>query len=306
MSLLRTHWRVAAVVGSITLAGMRSVAGTTVPTPIDGTYKLVFDDEFNGTAVAATKWNILSSKTIGGGYASDDFEPGNAREGGGFLTLLCTKLTGAGRPYRAAFIYAKQSFSCGYWEARCRMPANGHGLWPAFWMNNGGTYPEIDIFEWLGNGPTAQWATYHPDNDVALTAGAGLGSTYTGPDFSSAFHVYGLLWQANRITWYLDGVQVFQLTQGQQYNGKTVDITSRAMDPILTGAVGGWNNNAPDSTTVFPAGFVVDYIHIYAHDPNATAVTPDTGYQGPGDAAGSGNSPPVYRAPASTGGPTSP
>jgi len=272
-------------------AGMDSSGDTSshVAVPVDSSYKLVFDDEFNGTAIDTDKWNILSSNTMGGGYGKDLVTPDNASESGGFLTLLATQGPASDRPYRVAFLFTKQSWAYGYWEGRAKMPANGHGLWPAFWMNHGGTYPEIDILEWLGNNPKEQWTTYHPVDDAKSTNGVGFGTTVTGPDYSAAFHVYGMWWQPTSITWYIDGVQVFQITQGQKFKGTTIDITSTAMETILNSAVGGWNKNVVDSSTVFPTGYLVDYVHIYSNNPNVSAVIPQPGYGGPGDSVGSGD-----------------
>jgi len=278
----------AAALSAATALNSTGDTSSNVAVPIDSSYKLVFDDEFNGTAVDKEKWNVLSSNTMGGGYTKDLFVPENASVAGGFLTLLSTQEPGTTRPYHVAFIFSKQSWAYGYWEARAKMPANGHGLWPAFWMNHGGTYPEIDILEWLGNGPKTQYTTYHPVDDAKSTNGVGLGTAVTGPDYSAAFHVYGMWWQPGSITWYIDGVQVLQLTQGQKYKGTTVDITSTAMETILNSAVGGWNNNTVDASTVFPASYLVDYVHIYSNDPKVSAVTPQPGYGGPGDAVGSG------------------
>jgi beta-glucanase (GH16 family) len=260
---------------------------SSVAVPIDSSYKLIFDDEFNGTSVDTSKWNILSSDTMGGGYAKDQFVPENATEAGGFLTLLATHVPASSRPYHVALIFTKQTWTYGYWEARMKMPAHGHGTWPAFWMNHGGNYPEIDIFEWLGNCPHSLWLTYHPANVSELTEGTGLGSMYAGPDYSASFHVYGMWWQPTGINWYIDGALVFNLTQGQKFKGATVDVTNMPLGTILNSAVGGWNGNAVDASTVFPASFVVDYVHIYSNDPASIALTPQPGYGGPGDAIGS-------------------
>ncbi len=264
-------------------AQAQSVAATSA---INASYKLVFDDEFNGAAVDSTKWNVMANSWIGGGYGLDQFTPSNATVADGALQLATTKGSPSGRPYSAAFISTRQSFQYGYFEERAMMPANGHGTWPAFWMNNNGNYPEIDIFEWLGNNPGQQWSTLHPSNDAALTNGVGLGIVATGPDLSSAYHVYGMLWTPVSITWFIDGVQTFQLTQGQIFKGVVVNIPSTPMQTILNSAVGGWNNNDVAASTVFPNTYLVDYIHIYSNAPSAVAVAPQPNYSGPSNIFG--------------------
>ncbi len=253
---------------------------------INTSYKLVFDDEFNGTSVDTAKWNVMANSWIGGGYGLDQFTPSNATVANGSLQLTATKGSPSGRPYSAGFISTKQSFQYGYFEERAMMPANGHGMWPAFWMNNNGNYPEIDVFEWLGNNPGQQWSTYHPSNDASLTGGVGLGTIALGPDLSTAYHVYGMLWTPTSLTWFIDGVQTFQLMQGEIYKGSMVKIPNTPMQTILNSAVGGWNDNVVDSKTVFPNSYVVDYIHIYSSAPNAVAVTPQPNYSGPSNIFG--------------------
>nr|WP_321983118.1 glycoside hydrolase family 16 protein [uncultured Lichenicoccus sp.] len=255
-------------------------------TAIDTSYRLVLDDEFNGNAVDTSKWNVMANSWIGGGYGLDQFTPSNATVANGALQLLTSKGSPSGRPYSAAFMSTRQSFQYGYFEERAMMPANGHGTWPAFWMNNNGNYPEIDIFEWLGNNASQQWSTYHPSNDAALTNGVGLGTVASGPDLSNAFHVYGMLWTPTSITWFIDGVQTFQLFQGEVYKGVVVKIPSTPMQTILNSAVGGWNGNNVDSTTVFPNAYLIDYIHIYSNSPNAVAVAPQANYSGPSNIFG--------------------
>ncbi len=169
-----------------------------VSQPIDSTYHLAFDDEFNGTAVDTTRWNVLN-QDIGGGYSQVHFTPGDVAVGNGVLDLSATRGSTTDRPYSAGFMFTKQTFSTGYWEARMKMPDGpANGEWPAFWMNAPpGTFPEIDILEWLGNTPGTSWETYHPPNDGSLTGGAGFGGQATGTDWSTGYHVYGMLWSSN-------------------------------------------------------------------------------------------------------------
>ncbi|HSI83460.1 MAG: family 16 glycosylhydrolase [Candidatus Methylacidiphilales bacterium] len=243
------------------------------PAPLDASYKLVFADDFDGQSINLGNWKVIATNHIGGGYSKNSLVKENVVVADGFLNLLATRGLPGKRPYRSGFIVSQKSWSFGYWEARMKMPEKAKGVWPAFWMNKGGTYPEIDIFEWLGNKPKTQWLTYHPVDDVALTKGFGLGKEHDGPDFSADFHVFGMWWQPDKIVWYVDGVEVFTLKQGETFKDKKVDITATAMDTILNCSVGGWNKNVVDDTTVFPARLLVDYVRIYSNDPKLPEVT---------------------------------
>jgi beta-glucanase (GH16 family) len=246
--------------------------GCKATAPIDASYKLVFDDEFDGKSIDTQKWQVLSSSTMTGAYATNEFVPGNAAVSGGLLRLAATRGSPSGRPYSVAFVFTRQTFLYGYWETRAKMPEKGTGLWPAFWMNDKGHYPEIDVFEWLGNQPNQQWTTYHPTNDLLLTQGIGLGAAIAGPDYSSDFHIYGMLWQPGCIAWFIDGKPVLNLTQGQTYKGYVVDLPTTPMSTILDIGVGGWDHNVANASTQFPGAVLFDYVHIYSNDPKSRAI----------------------------------
>src|SRR5206468_1860155 len=95
--------------------------------------------------------------------------------------------------------------------------------WPAFWLLNheesGNNRPEIDILEayaggdgnsgWAdGNGnPTAFASTVWPNG---IANGGGLSKTIQNlGDLSGGFHKYGLKWEPSKITFYLDGKEVY-------------------------------------------------------------------------------------------------
>src|SRR5215510_3456209 len=105
----------------------------------------------------------------------------------------------------------------------------------------------------------------------------GPGSTESG-DYTG-WHTYGALWEPGSVTYYYDGNEVGQITSG---------ITSSPMFMIL-------NNGVSDTIggpTHVPSDMLVDYVHVYSHNPNAIAVTPEANYHGPGYVAGGSTSDP--------------
>lgn len=132
------------------------------------------------------------------------------------------------------------------------MPTKAHGIWPAFWLvpTDFSWPPEIDVMEWLGVQPTVDYMTLHYG-----TANTSVGSSPTLPNFNAGFHKLGMLWTPTSITWYVDGTQEFSTNLG---------IPTTPMYMILNNDTGGWNNNAVDSTTVFPAILKVDYVRVYS------------------------------------------
>jgi len=166
----------------------------------------------------------------------------------------------------------------GYFEAKVYLPAASPGSssvanWPAFWLNgmNWPTDGEIDIEENQWNGMTN---TFHNAANAVDGYSQVVSGNYTG------WHVYGALWTPNSIQWYIDGVLVHTVTN------PPVAVTSAPMQILFVNSTG--PNGGPLLT---PATMLIDYVHVYQstqYDPNAVAVTPQVGYQGPGDAVGSG------------------
>lgn len=103
----------------------------------------------------------------------------------------------------------------GYFEIEAKLP-RGVGTWPAFWLFNhiGARRPEIDIMEAYPGG-VAPWGITDSSGirrPTAFAATIWLDANQNGgskqlatPDLSAGFHKYGLLWEANRQTFYFDG-----------------------------------------------------------------------------------------------------
>ena len=68
---------------------------------------------------------------------------------------------------------------------------------------------------------------------------------------------YGVDWQPDSVTWYVDGTQVAQCT--------TADgaISSTPMYLIMNLAVGGSWPGPPNATTPFPAQMTIDWVHVW-------------------------------------------
>jgi beta-glucanase (GH16 family) len=156
----------------------------------------------------------------------------------------------------------------GYFEARAKMPP-GSGFWPAFWLlpANGSSETEIDIAEGLGNDPTGVYQTVHWGGDG--DAHRQDGDVYQGHiNTTDGFHVYGLEWKADTISWYVDGVKT----------RTTTNRSNTAMYMVVNLAIGGWNGNDVTADTSFPGKFAIDYVRVYSDNPQVPAVTPGTGY----------------------------
>lgn len=259
-------------------------------TPVgqSGTWKLAFDDEFDGTSLDTTKW-IMTNPSFQNPWQPYNNEQEkyrytannpNVQENGGALHLIATKengqiysgmissgpvpqLKGSNWQGVAAPGYHPFQYTYGYFEGRVKLP-KGNGFWPSMWMlpdqEKYGDWPgsgEYDMFEVPGNNPTDLHMTEHDGQN----GGAGDSTVAAVTDLSAGYHVFGLDWEPTYIKWYLDGNLMKTYTNA-------FGIQSHPFYPIANFSVGGsWPplNGAPDATTPFPTSMDIDYIRIFQH-----------------------------------------
>lgn len=225
-------------------------------------WQLIFQDDFEGTALDNTKW---APQDLWCGIRNNElqaYRPENARVSGGLLHLVAEKRSAnlgyCGQPtisksYASGIVITMDKFDqqYGYFEARIKVP-KGNGLWPAFWMMPYHTWPpEIDIMEILGRDTDTMYMTNHWGT---ASSPQKKESSFSGIDFSADFHVFGAKWTSSDITWYVDGVQRFNSTSG---------IPSQPFFMMLNLAVGGNWPGSPDSSTYFPSEMQVDYVRAW-------------------------------------------
>lgn len=222
----------------------------------DASQTLVFGDHFEQSTLDPAKW--ISCLPWGREnspeleyYVDDAFDLSTTSHN----RIRADAPQMAGHAYTSGAMNSQGLFSAqyGYFEAKAKIP-RGKGLWPAFWLlAEGQDWPkEIDVFEFVGDQPDTVYMTNHwkgPGGEHLSDSGY-----YTGPDFSQAFHTFGVDWQPSRIIWYVDGVERFRTNQG---------VPTEPMYLIANLAVGGDWPGSPDASTVFPAYLDIDYIPAY-------------------------------------------
>lgn len=236
-------------------------------------YQLVWQDEFDGDTVDATKWTF----EVHGRPANNELQyytdsPENAFIEDGKMVLQALKLDEKylGRDYTSVRMKTavKAEWMYGRFEIRAKLP-EGQGLWPAIWMlptfaNNGG-WPaggEIDIMELLGHEPNIVHGTIHYRNADGHRY---TGGSYTLPsgDFASKFHTFALEWDETEMRWYVDDELYLTQTKWEHRSKPFPAPFNQKFHLLLNVAVGGnWPGN-PDETTVFPQRMEVDYVRVY-------------------------------------------
>ncbi len=263
-------------VGGTQGSGGGGAAGTTgsggavsFETCPDTRWKLVWGDDFDGApgaAVDGSKWTYDSGPNWYNGELQD-YTSGatNASlDGNGNLVIEARKEAREGRQYTSARLKTegKKTFTYGRFEGRMKLPY-GQGMWPAFWMLGGNSWPangEIDIMENLGREPSIAHGTMH---GPGYSGADGPGESFTlpgGAKFSDDFHIFAIEWEPNAIRWYVDG-ELYSTKTPADTNGNQW-VFDHPFFIILNLAVGGDWPGDPDETTVFPQQMLIDYIHV--------------------------------------------
>ena len=191
-------------------------------------YKLVWSDEFNGSALDEKVWNIEVNGNGGGNnelqyYARENVtiekEPTSGER---CLTLTARREDKNGKNFTSGRLNSqgKVYFKHGKIESRIMMPKTANGLWPAFWMMgndifSGNGWPkcgEIDIVE-MGNSQGINSGTQEKFFNGACHWGFYKDGAYPNYARSSTnsysiqdgqFHLFTLTWDENVLRMYLD------------------------------------------------------------------------------------------------------
>ncbi|MFY8129183.1 MAG: family 16 glycosylhydrolase [Chitinophagaceae bacterium] len=244
---------------------------------------LVWSDEFTGSgAVDAQKWFHQTQLPNGVSWYNNELQhytnsTTNSFLSNGNLSIVAKRESFTSqaqtKQFTSARLNSKFAFKYGRVEVRAKLPV-GAGTWPAIWMlgkniNEPGAfwYPthgttnwpacgEIDIMEhWGANQNVISSAVHFPVNGN-LNAGQYVTNAQTNNTVSSEFHVYAVDWNAQRITFSVDGINHFS------YNPSTKNIYTWPFDAeqylLLNVAI------EPRVTSGFvQSAMEVDYVRVY-------------------------------------------
>jgi beta-glucanase (GH16 family) len=236
--------------------------------PLSG-WSLVWSDEFNGTSLDASKWQLELNEGDHG-MTSYTNRQQNLFVSDGYLALQAQKENYNGKPYTSTQISSrnKGSWKYGRFDIRAKLPY-GRGMWPAIWMmpNNPayGGWPrsgEIDIMENLGDNTRLLYSTLHYSTTNQMSQG-----TYTTPanqSLSDSFHVYTMIWDVDSFSFYLDSVNNYwNCGKWSPDNVAFPKPFDQSFFMMFDLAIGGSWGGPPDNSTIFPQKMLVDWIRVY-------------------------------------------
>jgi len=223
------------------------------PTPAGQNWKLIWQDEFDGTTLDASKWDTPEYKRRDGYWSQKAI----SLDGNGHLVMSVVK---DGDKYLDGCVRTKDKFqhSFAYYVARIQLQRQP-GHWSAFWITGDGVGKvgdegrdgtEIDIMEkpWLDDriNYALHWDGYGKDHKSK-------GMVVKVPGVMEGFHTFGLWWKSDEYVFYVDGKEMWRTDAGG---------VSQVPGYIkLSDEIGNWAGDI--KTAELPDKFLVDYVRVY-------------------------------------------
>lgn len=243
-----------------------------------------FSDEFNGTSLDESKWDTVYRNWTG--RDPGIFDSSNVSVTDGYLRLDVNLPPAgtlpAGKQYTTSGINttggdpgsAAREILYGYFEIRAQsMDAKTTGSFYLF-NNNPQQWTEIDVMELSANRPRSMPTNLHDirENGQPVVPGGSLqfpailnfdnADVPANQTHSNSFHTYGLDWNAQTISWYIDGKLVRSVANDLWHQPLWLNLTNSIQD----------FNGVPTAAELAAAHpFLVDYIRVYQSAPGTNA-----------------------------------
>ncbi|MEQ9118010.1 family 16 glycosylhydrolase [Fulvivirga sp.] len=258
-------------------------------------YVLVWADEFDAEgAVCSENWFHQTQLPAGGSWFNGELQHytdrlDNSFVADGNLNIVAKKESftdqGETKEYTSARLNSKYAFTYGRVDVRAILPS-GDGTWPAIWtlgrnINEPGGYwhdefgelnwpapGEIDIME---HGLQADGVILGSTHTPSGFGGASNTGSTTVSDYNTAYHVYSIIWDAEKIDFLIDDV-VFHTYNPEVKNADTWPFDSPQY-LLLNVAMGGVAGTIDPLFT--ESSMVIDYVRVYQQNPGADATLSD-------------------------------
>ena len=228
--------------------------GEKLPAPPEGkAWKLVWNDEFEGTKLDSSKWEVPEGPRRDGHWSRKAI----ALTGEGKLVISALK---EGDRYLDGCVRTRGKFehAFGYYVARAKFQQQP-GHWTAFWLynasvgkvgNDGRDGTEIDIMEkpWLNEKVqhALHWDGYGEHH-------RSKGHVARAPGVMEGYHDFGLWWSEDEYVFYVDGKETWRTNAG--------GVCQVPLYIKLSDEIGKWAGDI--KTATLPDEFFVDYVRVY-------------------------------------------
>ncbi|MCR4412684.1 MAG: glycoside hydrolase family 16 protein [Thermoguttaceae bacterium] len=246
----------AAIVVLFTLKAMpQETVQDRLPAPPSGkAWKLVWHDEFDGTTLDESRWEVPPDGKRRDGYW---MRKAISLDGKGHLVLRAFR---EGDKFIDGCIRTRGKFehAFGYYVARVQLQKQP-GHWSAFWLyhpsvgkvgNEGRDGTEIDIFEkpWLDDRVqhALHWDGYGKDHKSE-------GKVSRVPGVMEGFHTFSLLWLPDQYVFYVDGTETWRTKAG--------GVCQTPLYLKLSDEIGNWAGDIRKAR--LPDQCLVDYVRVY-------------------------------------------
>ena len=240
--------------------------------------RLVWRDEFSGSALDTRKWQYDTVRNRRGWYNGElqYYSAGqNLRVVKGLMTIEARHekldptrfLDWGGQEYTSTKIFSKGAgWMYGFYEVRAKLPC-ARGTWPAIWMLPADMkkWPddgEIDIMEQVGAEPNLIYSSLHTKL-YNHTINTQRSAQKLVPTSCAAFHVYQLDWRPDSITIGVDGRGILRV-RNDVPGGKGAWPFFTPFKMILNLAIGGdWAGAKGIDDAAMPQRMQVDYVRVW-------------------------------------------
>jgi len=231
------------------------------PDPPVENWCLDFEDQFD--SLNLTYWTPTVAPN-GSTYRTDRSE--NVRVENGLLILELHKEEYEGYHYTGSDIVSPDLEPYGKIECSARLPTADRA-WPVFWLLGSyeeyGAWPEcgeIDIMEYWGHQAPNVYTNLHTKNSNYKNGRKRdkHSTSYSLPDATEQFHVYGMEWYRDRLEFYLDGNHYWTYNKlGDSWRKWSYDHPMKIVFQMYaTPDYEGSDEDLPDQ-------FEVDYVRVF-------------------------------------------
>jgi beta-glucanase (GH16 family) len=250
----------------------------TMPQPaaaLPAVYHLVWQDEFDGTSVDRTKWNVFAWAR---GDAQDT--PDAVTVADGVLRITTYTENGVTKTGFLSTEYGLYEATHGYFEARIRFHG-APGQWCSFWLTTptignpkgdpGRAGAEIDVVEHRFVDESGwQLADYVGQNVIWDGYGAGKSNDHNveqlpaGAAVNGAWHTFAVRWDETGYVFYSDANELWRTAKGLSNRSEYLLLTCEVLDHEWAGNVPAGGYGARATST---AGMEVDWVRVWQQGP---------------------------------------